>query len=162
MPHQLSHRASHRSYGSGLVLSLMAIVTIGSLSLGVPQTAQAAPNPAITQAGKATYPPIQTQSNAADIALAEHLTAIGAVMYGAYWCPHCHTQQALFGRAAFAQVTYVECAEDGDNSQTPRCRAAGVPGFPTWQIDGELYPGVRSLNDLADLSGYTGSRDFRN
>ena len=29
--------------------------------------------------------------------LARHLTSVGAVMYGAYWCPHCKRQKTMFG-----------------------------------------------------------------
>ena len=32
-------------------------------------------------------------------ALAEHLTNSGAKMYGAFWCPHCQQQKAIFGRS---------------------------------------------------------------
>ncbi|HEY9888334.1 MAG TPA: hypothetical protein V6D02_08030, partial [Candidatus Obscuribacterales bacterium] len=31
--------------------------------------------------------------------LAQHLTAQGATMYGAFWCPHCADQKELFGEA---------------------------------------------------------------
>eukprot|EP00965_Chrysotila_dentata_P056272 1866890-Pleurochrysis_carterae.AAC.1 len=42
---------------------------------------------------------------------------------------------------AFVKLEYVECDEDGDNSQKPLCRAEGVRGYPTWQLDGKLFPG---------------------
>jgi len=29
-----------------------------------------------------------------------------------------------------------------------------VPGFPTWEINGELFPGEKSLEDLAKISGF--------
>lgn len=143
-------------------LAIAGTSGIASLALipGAAMPTAAAPRP--VPIAKDTYPPIRTQSNAANVALANHLTAIGARMYGAYWCPHCHHQQALFGRAAFAEVDYVECAEEGDNSETERCRAVGVPGFPTWEINGELYPGVRSLEQLAEISGYEGDLSFTN
>jgi glutaredoxin len=85
--------------------------------------------------------------------LAEHLTATGAQMYGAFWCPHCHTQKQLFGRAV-AQIPYVECDPEGENAQPQRCQEKGIQGYPTWEIDGEFYPGVHSLETLAILSGY--------
>ena len=85
--------------------------------------------------------------------LAHHLTATGSLMYGAYWCPHCADQKALFGDAV-SQIPYVECATDGENAQPQRCRQRGIKGYPTWEIRGQLYPGVQSLEQLATLSGY--------
>jgi glutaredoxin len=77
-------------------------------------------------------------------------------MYTAYWCPHCHEQKELFGKAATDQLTLVECAADGRNSQKALCDAKKIEGFPTWEINGKLDSGVKSLAELARLSGYTG------
>ena len=101
-----------------------------------------------------------SESSAAKIALAEHLTARGAVIYTAWWCPHCHEQKELFGRQAAARLKGVECASDGLNSQTALCEQKKVQGFPSWELNGKIDSGVKSLNELADLSGYTGSRQF--
>lgn len=92
-------------------------------------------------------------------ALANYLQEIDATMYGAYWCPHCADQKAMFGDAA-STLNYVECDPEGENAQPQRCRDAGIEGFPTWKINGELYPGVQSLEQLATLSGYDGPHDF--
>jgi glutaredoxin len=85
--------------------------------------------------------------------LANHLTAQEATMYGAFWCPHCQDQKALFGDAA-DQVPYVECDPEGENAQPELCQTKDIQGYPTWEIDGELYPGTRSLEELAQLSGF--------
>jgi uncharacterized membrane protein len=107
-------------------------------------------------------PPVTVASGAAEIALAQHLAESGAVMYGAWWCPHCHDQKQIFGAEAAEIVPYVECAEDGINPQVSVCRSkAQITGFPTWEIDGEFYPGAQRLQRLAELSGYTGPTDFR-
>jgi thiol-disulfide isomerase/thioredoxin len=87
--------------------------------------------------------------------LAEHLSQSGVKMYGAYWCPHCESQKELFGTAAQA-LPYIECDPAGENAQPELCEAANIPGYPTWEIDGEFYPGVRSLPELAYLSDYEG------
>ena len=92
-------------------------------------------------------------STTPEAALAQHLTATGSSMYGAYWCPHCADQKAMFGDA-IDQVPYVECAADGENAQPDLCSAKGIQAYPTWEINGQLYPGVKSLDDLAQLSGY--------
>jgi len=103
---------------------------------------------------------IATQSQPANIELAQHLAASDIPMYGAFWCSHCQDQKVLFGRQAFAEVEYVECDANGENPQPDRCQAAGISSYPTWQVDGQNYPGVRSLEELASLSGYTGATDF--
>ena len=87
--------------------------------------------------------------------LAEHLTAEGATMYGAFWCPHCADQKALFGDAVKA-MPYVECAAEGENAQPQLCQEKDIRGYPTWEIEGEFYPGVHSLEALAALSGFQG------
>ncbi|NEO33584.1 MAG: hypothetical protein F6K36_24790 [Symploca sp. SIO3C6] len=92
-------------------------------------------------------------------ALALHLQEIGAKMYGAYWCPYCKQQKQLFGKA-FDEINYIECDPKGDNPQPELCRSAGITGFPTWEIKDQLYPGLHSLEELADLSEYQGDRNF--
>jgi len=104
---------------------------------------------------------ITTVSGASEIALARHLTEIGAKEYVAWWCPHCHEQKSLFGKEAYEEITHIECAQDGANPRPDLCKAANIESFPSWEIKGKLYPGVKTLNELADLSGYTGDRNFK-
>jgi uncharacterized membrane protein/glutaredoxin len=89
--------------------------------------------------------------------LARHLRAEGAVMYGAYWCPHCTEQKKLFGDAA-AEVPYVECAKDGVNGRPDLCEKAGVKAFPTWVMGTERREGVQSLSALAAFSKFEPSK----
>lgn len=100
--------------------------------------------------------PVTSASTPATLALADHLTASGAVMYSAYWCPHCHDQKQLFGKEAAAKLKIVECAPDGRDSQADLCAAKRIEGFPTWEIEGKLDSGQKSLAQLAELSGYEG------
>jgi uncharacterized membrane protein/glutaredoxin len=86
-------------------------------------------------------------------ALARHLRESGAVMYGAYWCPHCSEQKALFGEAA-KDLPYVECDPGGVNPRPDLCEKAGVKSFPTWVIGKERREGVQSLAELAELSKF--------
>ncbi|MEE3718977.1 vitamin K epoxide reductase family protein [Tumidithrix elongata RA019] len=89
--------------------------------------------------------------------LVQHLRAIDAKMYGAFWCPHCRDQKELFGEAK-KQIPYIECDPRGENPKTQLCQAKGIKGFPTWEIKNKLHEGQKTLEELADLSGYEGSR----
>jgi uncharacterized membrane protein len=86
-------------------------------------------------------------------ALARHLREKGAVMYGAYWCPRCTEQKALFGDAA-KDIPYVECAKDGVNGRPDLCEKAGVKAFPTWVMGTERREGVQSLGALSTFSKF--------
>jgi hypothetical protein len=91
-------------------------------------------------------------STAQQQALANHLKARGASFYGAWWCPACSQQKALFGKEAGAQLPYVECT---DASSSARCSAAGIRAFPTWDMPGKpRLVGVQSVEELARWSGF--------
>jgi hypothetical protein len=102
-------------------------------------------------------PEVTTTSSAKEIALAKHLRKIGAKLYTAYWCPHCHYQKQRFGKEAVKQLDVVECDRRGVNPQTQLCRDKKVRAFPTWEIDGKLYPGNQSLENIAKFSKYRGN-----
>lgn len=89
------------------------------------------------------------------LALARHLTATDAVMYGAYWCPACKEQKARFGEAA-AEVPYVECDPRGSSPRPDLCERVNVRAYPTWVIGEARHEGVLTIADLARLSGFTG------
>jgi glutaredoxin len=99
------------------------------------------------------------KSTPAQIALINHLNSVGAKLYGTYWCPYCMRQQELFGEAVH-QLRVVECDPNGKNAQPGACTKANVSSYPTWEIAGRQYPGMRSLEELAMLSGYKGSLNF--
>ncbi|MCD8486869.1 vitamin K epoxide reductase family protein [Kamptonema cortianum] len=139
---------------TGIIVGM--VVLLGALGL----YANVNQPPVAQQQDARTPPPVTTVSGEAEIALARHLSEIGAREFGAYWCPHCHDQKELFGREAAQLINYVECAADGQNSQMELCRSQGITGFPTWEIRGQMYPGVQSLESLAQLSGYQGPRNF--
>ncbi|MDY7020652.1 MAG: vitamin K epoxide reductase family protein [Cyanobacteriota bacterium] len=137
---------------TGLIVGMVTI--IGTLAVYAPIN-----NPDL--GSNETYG-VTTASNPDNIALAEHLTQVDAKMYGAYWCSHCLTQKQLFGKEAVTKVPYIECDSSGKNPQPDLCQAANIQGYPTWEINGQQYSGVRQLNELAQLSGYTGSQNFGN
>ena len=119
----------------------------------------------IPQATTSPQPPtgwaITTTSGPAEIALAKHLTKIGAKEYGAFWCPHCYDQKQLFGKEAFKELNYVECDPQGTNPRPQMCQKANIKGFPTWEIKGKQYSGTQTLKELAEVSGYTGPKNFK-
>ena len=110
--------------------------------------------------GPGVAPLVTSESSPAAVALADHLTSTGAVMYSAYWCPHCHEQKELFGKEGAAKLQVVECAADGENNQADLCRSKGIEGFPSWEIKGSIESGVQPLTSLAERSGFKGDPDF--
>jgi hypothetical protein len=88
-------------------------------------------------------------------AFARCLTQRDVKMYGAYWCPHCSDQKAMFD-AAFQYAPYIECGVPGDTSKIlPVCSDAGIKHFPTWQFPptGERVEGAIPLEDLSLRTG---------
>lgn len=88
-------------------------------------------------------------------ALAKYLTQKGAVLYGAYWCPHCQDQKKEFGDA-LKYVDYVECDPSGENANPDECKAKDIESYPTWIYEGKKYTGIQSLSDLAQMVGFNG------
>jgi uncharacterized membrane protein/glutaredoxin len=138
---------------SGIIVS--TIVLVGTLGL----YAQANP-PTVAQNDPRAGIPITTTSGPAEIEFAQYLAQSGVAMYGAYWCPHCHDQKQLFGKEAFKLINYVECDPEGLKSQADLCKSKGIQGYPTWEIKGNLVAGQKTLEELADATGYSGSRNF--
>lgn len=93
-------------------------------------------------------------STSEQVALVEHLRRIGAVMYGAWWCPACFRQKNLFGREASRKLPYVEC--DKEEAGRQRCQAARVRAYPSWDLGGERREGMLSLEQLKTWSGFKG------
>jgi uncharacterized membrane protein/glutaredoxin len=90
--------------------------------------------------------------------LVQHLKSTNTKMYGAFWCPHCENQKALFGDLS-KQVPYIECDPRGENPQAKLCQEKQIKSFPTWEFKDKLYEGERTLDQLADLTGYSGARN---
>jgi hypothetical protein len=83
-------------------------------------------------------------------AFAQCLTAKGAKMYGAFWCPHCAEQKEMFS-SSFKYAPYIECGIKGSQAIAQVCTDAGVKRFPTWVYpDGTRTEGKRSLEYLSD------------
>jgi len=98
-------------------------------------------------------PAVTERSSPEQIALATHLKESGAKFFGAYWCRYCNKQRQMFGAEALRQLPYIECDADGyEAAGDGRCNA--ITGYPTWEINGKLYGGYKTLGALAQLSGF--------
>ena len=136
--------------GQVVFRGILVALVVAVLGLG---WAAAVNRPAVLTAKGAPIP-VTSVSTPSTLALADKLTASGAVMYTAYWCPHCHEQKELFGKEATARLKVVECAPDGQNSQAELCQTKKIDGYPTWEINGTLDSGVKPLQKLANLVGF--------
>jgi hypothetical protein len=96
-------------------------------------------------------PPITTQSTSRAMSIATQLQELDARFYGAYWCSHCFDQKQALGKEAMARIPYIECSKEGRNAQVQLCREMKIPGYPTWEIKGVLYPGEQALDELEDI-----------
>lgn len=87
-------------------------------------------------------------------AFATCLKSSGAIFYGAFWCPHCQNQKAMFG-SSVSLLPYVECSNP-DQSMNTICTAKGIQGYPTWIFkDGSELTGETPLTQLAQKTGCT-------
>ncbi len=131
------------------ILSLFFLVFFGGLSS---HTTTTAPTPVVTENPALVQTTTNTVAATSTEKLAKCLTAAGAKMYGAYWCPHCADQKKLFGDS-FKYVAYVECDAKGENPNPEACKKAGIEGYPTWIFsDGNKVTGTQDLDNLSQLS----------
>mmetsp|Transcript_17530 Transcript_17530/g.34985 ORF Transcript_17530/g.34985 Transcript_17530/m.34985 type:complete len:444 (+) Transcript_17530:66-1397(+) len=96
-------------------------------------------------------PAITTTSSKAALALAADLNSLDARMFGAFWCSHCYDQKQALGYEAMQTIPYIECDREGFNSKRDFCKEKDVPGYPTWEIGGKLFPGERSVDELREM-----------
>lgn len=134
------------------LLIAAAAYSVGSTEVAIAETqlylASEAAEQSAEQRARNSVPPVTQASSARAVAVAKALRAKGAKMYGAYWCSHCLSQKQLLGKEAMQFVDYVECAKDGDSSRAVLCEANKVPGYPTWEVGGRLYPGEMDIAEL--------------
>lgn len=76
--------------------------------------------------------------------------------WGAFWCPHCQAQKAIFGKSA-KYLPYVECSTLDGQAQLQICKDAGIQTYPTWDFatssiiaSTTRITGVIELSDLAE------------
>ena len=77
----------------------------------------------------------------------------GATYYGAFWCPNCKNQEALFGRSA-GLLPRVECSTPDGRGQLQVCQDAGIKAYPTWEFANRTRKsGTLSLEYLSEATG---------
>ena len=136
---------------SGLLIALSTVL------LGFTATASAGSgaNPAAASTTSSLGEALAT-STPEQQALSAHLRAKGALFYGAWWCPACHQQKALFGETGAATLPYLECDKTAAGRQ--RCNAAEIQVYPTWTMkDKPRLVGVQSLEELKTWLNSPGS-----
>lgn len=86
-------------------------------------------------------------------AFAQCLTDKGATFYGAFWCPHCQKQKAMFGKSA-RLLPYVECSTQDGRNRLAVCVEKEIEGYPTWEFsDGSRLSGEIPLSRLSEKTG---------
>jgi histidinol phosphatase-like enzyme len=86
-------------------------------------------------------------------AFAQCLKKQGVVFYGAFWCPHCQREKALFGSSA-QYLPYTECSTPDGQGQLQICINNNISSYPSFVFaDGSRLTGETPLADLAAKSG---------
>ena len=149
--------------------------TVGGIGVyGKPEVSWAAPPiaiiaeelgyfPVTNSRNETVYIPkrVQRSSSEQALALAQALNNQGAVLYTAYWCPHCARQKELLGQQAWQMLRTVECAPKGYKAEPALCLTKQIDSFPTWILrDGRRISGERSLLELAQIIGFDKSNNF--
>lgn len=75
------------------------------------------------------------------------LTESEVKMLGVDYCPSCQNQKKIFG-SSFEYIDYINCDFNKES-----CQELGIKFYPSWEINGKIYPGVKSIVDLKNLSG---------
>lgn len=86
-------------------------------------------------------------------AFASCIAESGTTYYGAFWCPNCKNQEAMFGRSAHL-LPRIECSTPDGRGQLPVCTEAEITGYPTWEFpDATRETGTISLERLSEATG---------
>ena len=93
------------------------------------------------------YETIKPETGTKEEKLAKCLAEKESVLYVKIGCPICKSQQEFFGNA-LEFLNIVDCS-----IQTEICKEKQIIRVPAWEINGEIYYGKKSLEQLAELSG---------
>ena len=85
--------------------------------------------------------------------LAKSLKKADVTFFGAWWCPHCADQKAIF-KDGYKKLPYVECSTPDGDGQKNVCVVEDIRSYPTWEFaDGSRVEAVVSATALADEAG---------
>ncbi len=131
---------------------LVALVAVGALLFAISGSSSPTGMSVVTDTSSTTQ--VATASGP-NVPLAQCLKEKGVTFYGAFWCPHCKAQKALFADAVPA-LPYVECSTPDGNDQTQICKDKGIKSYPTWKFpDGSELTGEQQLATLAEKASCT-------
>lgn len=68
-----------------------------------------------------------------------------SVLYIQFGCHACEIQEDMFGEN-YKYLTTIDCFVERD-------KCPGITKTPTWAINNQLYTGVRSIEELKELTG---------
>jgi len=144
------------SVGLSTAMALGIFLTVDDTTSTIPSAANSGTLLASTSSKTARFeenapPAITTTSSKTALTLASDLNSLDARMFGAFWCSHCYDQKQALGYEAMQTIPYIECDREGFNSKRDFCKEKEVPGYPTWEIGGKLYPGERSVEELREM-----------
>ena len=74
--------------------------------------------------------------------------------------PSLQRSKTAFWKKAVEELIIIECAKDGKDNKYNLCQQKGIEGFPSWEINDEIYSGTVSLNELAEMTNYDGDINF--
>lgn len=103
----------------------------------------------VVLAGGLTLLKNNKDNNPAIESFASCISDSGAKFYGAWWCPHCNDQKAMFTKYA-KNLPYIECSSQS-RQMLDVCTVAEIKKFPTWVFpDGERIEGVLDFAKLSE------------
>ena len=73
--------------------------------------------------------------------------AENSILYVSKTCSHCAEQKRILGDN-LDKFTLIDCQDESE-----KCALSEIYAVPTWDIKGEKYVGVKSLNELKEISG---------
>lgn len=131
--------------------TLFSLIFFGGTSTVIPPApTEIAPSETIVSTSVTEPTEVTTDINVE--ILAQCLSKKGAVMYGAFWCPHCQAQKKLFGDD-FQFITYQECDAKGPGGNPQVCKSQGITGYPTWKFPShEDLVGEQTFTALAEAA----------
>lgn len=78
------------------------------------------------------------------LVLAQCLQGKGAILFVSSTCPDCNEQISLFGNDAAKMLNVYSCSSVED--------CPNISALPSWQINGLYYSGLKSLEELIEIS----------